>query len=288
MDTETNRLRSEDEQADESVARDGDAKPDGVLDEAVRDASASDASASDETLHGCKCSGEESEAADHDSTDTGNDEPEKCKSQASELDDSISDSDASDSNASESNTPGDNAPQDNVSDDNASDDDPSDGTASDDNTSDNDEPSDKERIATLTDELARARADMYNLNKEYTNFVKRSKASASGHFKRGQSTVLDTLIPVLDDIYAARQAGDLEEGPFAAIAEKLENTLETNFQLQRFGEEGEEFNPELHDAMMAHDSEDVTVATIAQVLQPGYKSKDTVLRPTKVIVNNPA
>ncbi|MDO5747779.1 MAG: nucleotide exchange factor GrpE [Actinomycetaceae bacterium] len=146
----------------------------------------------------------------------------------------------------------------------------------------------QETIAKLGDDLALARADLFNLRKEYTNYVRRAKEAASDHHKRGQAAVLESLIAVLDDIAAARDAGDLQEGPFAAIAEKLENILKTNYHMERYGCQGDEFDPQLHDALMAHDNEDVTVATIAQVLQPGYKHGDTILRPTKVIVDNPA
>lgn len=144
-----------------------------------------------------------------------------------------------------------------------------------------------EVIAKLGDDLALARADLFNLRKEYTNYVRRSKEAMSEHRERGHREVLEALIAVLDDIYAAREAGDLAEGPFAAIADKLENILSTNYDFARYGQQGEDFDPNLHDALMANESDDVDVATIAQVLQPGYKKGDVVVRATKVIVDNP-
>jgi molecular chaperone GrpE len=61
--------------------------------------------------------------------------------------------------------------------------------------------------------------------------------------------VLESLLPVLDDIQAARDHGDLVDGPFAAIADKLEATL-GKFGLERFGDKGEAFDPMVHEALM--------------------------------------
>ena len=105
--------------------------------------------------------------------------------------------------------------------------------------------------------------------------------------KIGQSEVVEALMPVLDDIAAARDAGALEDGPFASIANKLEQTLASQFGIERFGAVGDEFDPMIHEAVMAQPSSDVQVETVAQVIQAGYKIDDKVLRAAKVIVANP-
>lgn len=145
-----------------------------------------------------------------------------------------------------------------------------------------------EIIGRLGDELSRAKADVYNLNNEYQNYVRRSKTDISSHYQNGKVEVIEAILPVLDDIDAARKHGDLAEGPFAAIAKKLETTLENRFSIVRFGEAGEVFDPQIHEALMANESSDVTEPTISQVLQPGYKIGDRVIRATKVMVSNPA
>ena len=139
-------------------------------------------------------------------------------------------------------------------------------------------PSTDQIIGKLGDDLARAKADLYNLNNEYQSYVRRSKADIPAHKTAGQLDVLESLLSVLDDIYGARTAGDLKDGPFAAIAQKLE----------RYGAEGDHFDPKLHEALMANESADVSEPTVTQVLQPGYKVGDRVLRATKVMVSNPA
>lgn len=143
----------------------------------------------------------------------------------------------------------------------------------------------KAQVTELEEQLARARAETYNLQQEYSGYVKRSKTEMSAHRTDGQKAVLQVLLSVLDDVQAAREAGELQ-GPFESIANKLENTLETNFGLTRYGNNGDEFDPNVHEAMMAQSGGEGE-PSIAQVLQPGYKVGNQVLRATKVIVNNP-
>ncbi len=144
-----------------------------------------------------------------------------------------------------------------------------------------------ERIATIEDQLARANAELYNQGQEYANYVRRSKEAIPGHKTAGQDEVIESLISVLDDIAAARAHGDLEDGPFASIATKLEDTLKTRFGLERYGAEGDDFDPALHDALMATTSPDVDHPVIGQVLTGGYRRNERVVRAAKVLVNNP-
>ena len=144
-----------------------------------------------------------------------------------------------------------------------------------------------ERIASVEDQLARANAELYNQGQEYANYVRRSKEAIPGHKTAGQDEVIESLISVLDDIAAARSHGDLEDGPFASIATKLEETLKTRFELERYGAEGDDFDPALHDALMATTSPDVDHPVIGQVLASGYRRGERVVRAAKVLVNNP-
>ena len=144
-----------------------------------------------------------------------------------------------------------------------------------------------ERIAAVEDQLARANAELYNQGQEYANYVRRSKEAIPGHKTAGQDEVIESLISVLDDIAAARAHGDLQDGPFASIATKLEETLKTRFELERYGAEGDDFDPALHDALMATTSADVDHPVIGQVLTSGYRRGERVVRAAKVLVNNP-
>ncbi|USR79551.1 nucleotide exchange factor GrpE [Arcanobacterium pinnipediorum] len=142
------------------------------------------------------------------------------------------------------------------------------------------------KVAELEEQLARRNADLYNLRQEYNGYVKRSKADGIMQYEAGVNKVLDILLPVLDDAALARLHGDLE-GPTGAIITKLESTLETNFKLERFGAEGDLFDPNLHEALMATTSSDVEEEQISQLIQPGYKVGERILRPARVGVVKP-
>ncbi|PRY58270.1 molecular chaperone GrpE [Knoellia remsis] len=136
--------------------------------------------------------------------------------------------------------------------------------------------------------------DLQRLNAEYVNYKRRVDRDRAAVQERAVRDVLETLLPVLDDIHAARQHGDLAGGPFAAIADKLETSL-NRFGLTRFGEVGEPFDPMQHEALMhaAWDASnpalpsDATTTTVVQVLQPGYRTGEQVMRPARVAVADP-
>ena len=143
------------------------------------------------------------------------------------------------------------------------------------------------QAAQAADDLARARADLYNLQQEYQGFVRRSREGAASHRDAGAAGVVEALIPVLDEIELARQHGDLT-GTFETTAGKLESILTEKYSLERFGAVGEVFDPTLHEALMATESSEVTEPTIATVLQPGYRLGERVVRAARVQVANPA
>lgn len=144
----------------------------------------------------------------------------------------------------------------------------------------------KAEAADLADQLARAKADNYNLDQRFNAYVRRSRGEVTEARTRGHEEVVEALIGVLDDIELARQHGELT-GPFASIAEKLEGTLQGTFGMVRYGEQGEAFDPEIHEALMHNESADVTSEQVQQVLQPGYKVNERVIRPARVAVVGP-
>lgn len=142
--------------------------------------------------------------------------------------------------------------------------------------------------------LARERLeDLQRLQAEYVNYKRRVDRDRALVQERVVADVLDSLLPVLDDIHAAREHGDLTGGPFAAIADKLEGSL-GKFGLERFGASGEAFDPTVHEALLhaqwddAITPADPSATTIVQVLQPGYRTGQRVIRPARVSVADPA
>ncbi len=139
---------------------------------------------------------------------------------------------------------------------------------------------------TLAADLTR---DLQRLQAEYVNYKRRVDRDRVLHRDVAVGSVIEALLPVLDDIHLARQHGDLEVGPFAAIAEKLEGTL-TKFGVERFGQPGDAFDPMFHEALMhteAELAEGTTVTTVVQVMQPGYRMGERLIRAARVAVADP-
>ena len=99
------------------------------------------------------------------------------------------------------------------------------------------------------------------------------------------ASVLTELLPVLDDIGRAREHEELKGG-FKAVAEALESAA-GKLGLTVFGTAGEPFDPNIHEALMHSYSAEVTEPTCVQVLQPGYKVGERILRPARVAVAEP-
>jgi len=132
-------------------------------------------------------------------------------------------------------------------------------------------------------------SDLQRLQAEYANYRKRVDRDRMLARDLTIASMVESLLPVLDDIHLARQHGDLESGPFASIAEKLESTL-AKYGVERFGEPGTAFDPEVHDALMHVEeelAEGTDTTTVVGVLQPGYRIGDRVIRPARVSVADP-
>lgn len=143
-------------------------------------------------------------------------------------------------------------------------------------------------------EAARALADerlqdLQRLQAEFVNYRRRVERDRDVARDTAVAGVLEALLPVLDDVHLARQHGDLEGGPFAAIADKLEAVL-GRLGLVRYGEPGETFDPAVHEALIrteAELAEGTTQTTVVQILQPGYRAGERVLRAARVAVADP-
>ncbi len=132
-------------------------------------------------------------------------------------------------------------------------------------------------------------ADLQRLQAEYVNYKRRVDRDRALESERAIARMAEALLPVLDEVQLAREHGELGDGPFAKIAEKLETTL-GRYGVQRYGEPGEAFDPNVHDAVMHTHAElapGTTVTTVVQVMQPGYTIGERVLRAALVAVADP-
>lgn len=128
--------------------------------------------------------------------------------------------------------------------------------------------------------------DLQRLQAEYVNYRRRVDRDRAVAGELAVLGVVEALLPVLDEIELARQHGELADGPFASIAEKLETSL-GRFGWERFGAAGEPFDPTVHEALMHAESADVEEPTVTQVLQPGHRVGERIVRAARVAVTAP-
>ncbi|WP_042416075.1 nucleotide exchange factor GrpE [Streptacidiphilus anmyonensis] len=142
-----------------------------------------------------------------------------------------------------------------------------------------------ESVADLRKQLAERTADLQRLQAEYQNYRKRVERDRVTVREIAVAAILENLLPVLDDIGRARDHEELTGG-FKSVGESLE-TVVAKLGLQQFGKQGEVFDPQLHEALMHSYSPDVEETTCVQILQPGYKIGDRIIRPARVAVAEP-
>jgi molecular chaperone GrpE len=133
--------------------------------------------------------------------------------------------------------------------------------------------------------LAERTADLQRLQAEYANYRKRVERDRLAVREQALANVLNELVPVLDDIGRAREHGELTGG-FKSVGESLEG-IAFKLGLTPFGESGDPFDPTLHEALLHSYSADVTEPTAVQILQPGYKVGERIIRPARVAVAEP-
>ena len=138
------------------------------------------------------------------------------------------------------------------------------------------------------DLVAEMRSDMLRAQAELVNFRTRVERDRAANREAVIAEVIRSLLPALDDLARAEAHGDLVEGaPLTLVAQKLRGAFE-KFGLRQVGEKGEAFDPAFHEAVVQLPSPDVTVNTIADVIEPGYVLGDRLVRPAKVAVSVPA
>ena len=133
-------------------------------------------------------------------------------------------------------------------------------------------------VLTLTNDLQRLQA-------EYANYRKRIERDRLVAHEMAIGAVLTELLALLDAVDLAEQHGEVTGG-FKAVADQL-NSITSRIGLEKYGSEGEAFDPQIHEALMHETSADVAVATASKILQPGYKYKERILRPARVSVTDP-
>lgn len=139
-----------------------------------------------------------------------------------------------------------------------------------------------EQIEELNDRLKRQMA-------EFENFRKRSEKEKSQMFDMGAKTIVEKILPVIDNFERGLAAvpDDKKDDPFITGMDKVYKQMLT--ELEAAGVKpiecvGQEFDPDFHNAVMQVENDELESGTVAQELQKGYMYKDSVVRHSMVSV----
>ncbi len=137
-----------------------------------------------------------------------------------------------------------------------------------------------------TDLVAEMRSDMLRAQAELVNFRNRVERDRAANREAVIAEVIRGLLPALDDLSRAEKHGDLEGSPLEIVAAKIHSSLE-RFGLKSVGEVGEAFDPHLHEAVVQLPTAGAEGQTVADVLDPGYRIGERLIRAAKVAVAVP-
>lgn len=151
------------------------------------------------------------------------------------------------------------------------------------NESGDEAPAIEETASPEVAELAERTADLQRVSAEYTNYRRRAEREKAAVGDATKATVVAQFLDVVDDLDRARAHGDLEAGPLKAVSDKLTGIL-TGLGLVGFGDEGDAFDPELHEAV--HMEGDGSHPVLGTVLRKGYRVGERVLRHAMVTVTD--
>ena len=143
-----------------------------------------------------------------------------------------------------------------------------------------------EQVEELQAQLSERTADLQRLQAEYVNYKRRVDRDRDLTRKVALEGFVKDFLPVLDDLRSAREHGELT-GAFKAVGDEVER-ITSRHGLETFGSKGDPFDPHIHDALMQVEAEGVDGPTCVEILQPGYRIGERVLRPARVAVGEPA
>ncbi len=141
-----------------------------------------------------------------------------------------------------------------------------------------------EKITELTDRVTRQMA-------EFDNFRKRTEKEKSAMYEVGAKSVIEKLLPVVDNFERGFQTVTEEdkEDAFVKGMEMVYKQIMTTFEtigVKPIDAVGQEFNPDLHNAVMHVDDDSVGENIVVEEFQKGYTYRDSVVRYSMVKVAN--
>ena len=132
-----------------------------------------------------------------------------------------------------------------------------------------------------SEELAKAKDMFVRLAADFDNYKKRAAAEKTALRGGVVADTVQMMLPILDNLERAVDAAAEENSPLKDGVVMVLNQAKTsfeNFGITSFGERGEKFDPEIHNAIMTCRDDELEPDTIAKVLQKGYKINDRIIR----------
>ena len=156
------------------------------------------------------------------------------------------------------------------------------------------ESSDTDKLASLEAKCRELQDQYLRKAADFDNYRKRMIKEKQEAIDYANTNLLSDLLQILDDFDRAIEAGKKAGEDAAAfmqgvmmIRSGLLTLLESKYGLQYYEVQGLVFNPEIHEAVATNPSAEVTEPTVGAELQKGYKLKERILRPAKVMVLMP-
>lgn len=138
-----------------------------------------------------------------------------------------------------------------------------------------------DKTAELEKALAAEKDKLLRTAAEYANFRARSEREKAGIYANAVSDTINEIIPIADNIDRALEASKNAPEEFRKGLEMIASQLAKSFEklnIESFGEVGEPFDPEFHNAISSVDNDELESDTIAMVYQKGYKVGDKIIR----------
>ncbi|UTC57687.1 nucleotide exchange factor GrpE [Treponema sp. OMZ 305] len=157
------------------------------------------------------------------------------------------------------------------------------------------ELSDAEKLASLEAKCKELQDQYLRKAADFDNYRKRMIKEKQEAIDYANTNLISDLLQILDDfdraIEAGKKAGEESAAAFMQgvlmIRSGLLSLLESKYGLQYYEVQGHPFNPDIHEAVATNPSAEVTEPTVGAELQKGYKLKERILRPAKVMVLMP-
>ena len=150
----------------------------------------------------------------------------------------------------------------------------------------NTEPTTEEK---LTQELNETKDKLLRVMAEYDNFRKRSQKEKEMAYGDTKASTIAEFLPVYDNFMRAMSAETTDLDSFKKGIEMIFNQYGETFKklgVESFGEKGETFDPNIHNAVMHGEDDELPENSISDVFSTGYKMGDRVIRPAIVKVVN--